>query len=180
MRRPASPIPTSLMRRGRELEYGTRCDVSVAARELLAAKDRFSYVSRPARVAPRATRSLQRLTLLQHAGRTQRSFEPLRTQIPAGNDIGDARALIREFRCRQLQQRLSLFTLDDHDAIAITHDQVARIDRHAAAGDRPVDAAGDELGRSVGVRSHRINRKAQLAQLLAVAMRAIEDHARNA
>src|SRR5438552_13018817 len=115
MRRPASPMPTSLIRRGRALEYGTRCEVSVAARELLTAKDRFSQVS-SCRVALGSSRSSQRLTLFQHAGRAQRSFEPFGTQVLAGEDVGDARALIGNFRSRQFQQRLGLFALDDHDA----------------------------------------------------------------
>src|SRR5689334_21794921 len=122
-------------------------------------------------------RELELLAFLEQARGAQRAVEPLGCEILVGADLGHALVLVGHLLRGERQQCRGLFALDHHDTVRIADHQVAGIHRDAAAGDRPVDAAGRKFVRAVGIRARGEDGKAQLAQLQGIAQRAVEDDA---
>jgi hypothetical protein len=78
------------------------------------------------------------------------------------------------------QHLLRALALDDRDAVAVQHDDVALADRRAAHDDRLADRPRDGLAGAAHAYPARPDRQAQLGQLVAVSHGRVDEHRRGA
>ena len=112
---------------------------------------------------------LERLALAQDAGGAQCRKQPVRGQLPARLNVGNAFAFGRDFFSGQRQHRGGFAALDHRDPVSVTHHQVTRENGDTAHRHGVVDAPAHALGRAVGTEACGKHRKAQCAQRQAVA-----------